>query len=223
MEPYWNIAPHDATHWEGESYECPVASWMKYEPVFKRWFYWSRHGYWEQTAVTQERIDLMIPRPQPIAQSVVLPKQEKTMNINSINLARQIAVAAHEGQMYGSESYVYHLNGVMMFAMADPATYDLGESVVGMAALLHDTLEDTDLAESTIRNLFGNDVADAVVLLTRKEGQDESEYIDKIKQNRLALVVKKADALFNLKESALNEHAKRVQKYTRILNLLVGE
>lgn len=222
MEPYWNITPHDATHWEGVSDVCPVASWMKYEPELDCWSFWATCG-WRPTGVSQERIDLMIPRPQPIPQPVVPPKKEKTMNINSIDLARQLAIAAHEGQMYGSESYIYHLNGVMMFAMVDPTTYVVGESVVGIAALLHDTLEDTDLAESTIRNLFGNDVADAVVLLTRKEGQDESEYIDKIKQNRLALVVKKADALFNLKESVLNGHAKRVQKYTRILNLLVGE
>jgi (p)ppGpp synthase/HD superfamily hydrolase len=54
--------------------------------------------------------------------------------------------------------YISHL-----LAVASLVIEDGGSEVEAIAGLLHDTLEDTDVEETTIRNMFGDEVARIVV------------------------------------------------------------
>lgn len=71
-----------------------------------------------------------------------------------------------------------------------------------MVALFHDVIEDTDGTYEEILALSNKEVADAVDLLTKYPGYSMDEYIRKIKANPMALMVKLADRLHNLRCTA---------------------
>ncbi|QXL90562.1 putative metal dependent phosphohydrolase [Salmonella phage NINP13076] len=65
-------------------------------------------------------------------------------------------------------------------------------------AALHDVLEDTDVTAADLVMLgFSNRVKDAVVILTKKEGQSPEEYFENIALNYDAVRVKLADLRHN--------------------------
>ena len=68
--------------------------------------------------------------------------------------------------------------------------------IVGM---LHDILEDTDCPRSLIRKLFGNEICDAVVAITRQPDEIYRDYIHRCCENDIARKVKKYDILDNLR------------------------
>ena len=121
-------------------------------------------------------------------------------NNNVVLFSKAVAYAAkkHAVQTRRDGSpYIYHPLAVatMVRNMGFGIAYQI-------AAVLHDTLEDTDATEEELRRMFGNEVADAVVLLTRKPGEDEEEYVSSILRNHIAAVVKNADKIHNLREVA---------------------
>ena len=67
-----------------------------------------------------------------------------------------------------------------------------------LTGLFHDLLEDTDTTEDEIIHYGGEQVLEAVKLLTKSEGYIMDEYIENIKNNEIAKVVKLADRLHNL-------------------------
>ena len=85
-----------------------------------------------------------------------------------------------------------------------------------IAAVLHDTLEDTDATEDEIR-VFGEDVLEAVRLVTRPEGMDEADYVAAILKNHMATEVKNADKMQDLEHCGNKKwaihYAKKVHKY----------
>jgi (p)ppGpp synthase/HD superfamily hydrolase len=81
-----------------------------------------------------------------------------------------------------------------------------------ITALFHDLLEDTDATESEILEYGGKEVLTAVKLLTKKQEYVMQEYIDGIKANPIAFVVKGADRLHNL-QSALVAGVEFKRKY----------
>ena len=72
-----------------------------------------------------------------------------------------------------------------------------------IVALLHDTLEDTDATEEDLR-IFGEDVVHAVKLLTRAKRAGEEEYVKNVLSDPMAAVVKNADKISNLYDSAFS-------------------
>ena len=71
-----------------------------------------------------------------------------------------------------------------------------------IAGLFHDLLEDTDATIEEIINLSNKDVAEAVKLVTKIEGYIMKDYIENIKMNDMAKMVKIADRIHNLSESS---------------------
>ena len=110
--------------------------------------------------------------------------------------------------------YIYH--PLKVAELLKEAGYGVDYQI---AAVLHDTLEDTDATEDEIR-AFGKDVFEAVHLVTRPEGMPEEEYVAAILENRMASAVKNADKIHNMldvmrcedREWAKN-YAEKVKKY----------
>jgi (p)ppGpp synthase/HD superfamily hydrolase len=135
----------------------------------------------------------------------------------SIERASIVARLAHKGQRYGEHDYyTYHVLGVYAAVSSRPdASYGMVE-----VALLHDVLEDSDLDEAELRTLFSGTVVDAVVALTRRPDEVYLDYIDRVRDNAWAAVVKEADLRFNLSHS---EGTSRFKRYARALERLLSE
>jgi guanosine-3',5'-bis(diphosphate) 3'-pyrophosphohydrolase len=114
--------------------------------------------------------------------------------------AREFAIAAHGDQRYGSEPYVVHLAAVRQVLR------DFGYGgELGLAAWLHDTVEDTAVTVEELEREFGPRVAALVWAVTgvgenRKE-RTASAYA-KLRALPDAITVKLADRIANSEASA---------------------
>lgn len=70
-----------------------------------------------------------------------------------------------------------------------------------LTGLFHDLLEDTNATKDEILKYGEEQVLEAVKLLTKSEGYVMDEYIENIKNNEIAKVVKLADRLHNLQSA----------------------
>jgi (p)ppGpp synthase/HD superfamily hydrolase len=112
-----------------------------------------------------------------------------------VRLAIEFASQKHKGQKrIGGNDYITH--PIAVWEMVKNQGY--GEDYQ-LAALFHDLLEDTDATEDEILSFSNQSVLTAVKLLTKQKGYDMQNYIDGIKTNEIAFVVKSADRLHNLK------------------------
>lgn len=136
--------------------------------------------------------------------------------MEKIEEARRFAEKAHEGQIdRGGSAYIEHPR-----AVADKVDGET-EKIV---AWLHDTVEDTEVTVDQIREMFGDEVADAVAVLTRDKGEPYMDYIEKIKGNEIARKVKLADLSHNMDVSRLpiitDADWMRVKKYKKAYDFL---
>ncbi len=100
-----------------------------------------------------------------------------------ISNALSFAVKAHDGQRRKSgEAYVIH----PILVAAITAAISLDEAMV-IAALLHDVVEDTDIALEEIAALFGEDVAHLVEGLTKIDGIRDRELIPSNSDEKLVI------------------------------------
>lgn len=135
--------------------------------------------------------------------------------------AYRLAAELHRGQKDKSGApYIQHVVSVAIAVRQ----YGLAYEIVG---LLHDAIEDTPFTEAEAERLFGREVADALVAMTRNDDEDYFEvYLPRLMENKIALRVKYADSSNNLsKNSKLAqtepEKAARFRvKYKRVLALL---
>ena len=134
-----------------------------------------------------------------------------------IDIALAIARKAHAGQVdKAGVDYIQH----PLYVASQVKTEQ--EKAV---ALLHDVLEDSDI---TVADLLAyglsNEVVTAVQTLTKKKGQSYQDYLEKVKSNNLARVVKLADLKHNSDLSRLktvsNTDYERVKKYKNAIRYL---
>lgn len=141
----------------------------------------------------------------------MMEEKKKQLLAEAISLAAK----AHCGQARRDETpYIYHPLMVAEIVKRNGASIDCQ-----IAAILHDTLEDTSVTEDDIAK-FGGNVVRAVKLLTREKGMDEAEYVGAILQDPIAKAVKEADKIHNLREAVLcgdngfrKWYAKKAKKY----------
>lgn len=128
--------------------------------------------------------------------------------------AREFAARAHGEQRYGEHPYLYHLDAVA--GLLRP--YGEAAQVVGY---LHDVVEDTAVPLQEVREGFGEAVAECVGLLTDEPGANRKERkartyakLARVEGSlRLALVVKAADRLANLRMSVDGENDAKLGMY----------
>ena len=103
--------------------------------------------------------------------------------------AMNLAYNAHHGQFdKGGVPYIFH-----PIHLAE----QMDDEISTCVALLHDTMEDTDVTLEQLSQEFPREVVDAVALLTHAEGVDYFDYVRAIKQNPISVKVKLADLSHN--------------------------
>jgi len=133
------------------------------------------------------------------------------------HIALEIARKAHKGQVdKAGVDYIQHPIAVAHMLLTDE------EKAV---AYLHDTLEDTEYtAQDLLDAGINDDVVTAVVIITKKQGQEYFEYLSAVKSNVLARAVKIADLTHNMDLSRLQivteEDILRIEKYRKALAFL---
>lgn len=148
------------------------------------------------------------------------------IHLTELQIAISMAVKAHAGQ-YDKAGYPYILHPIRVSEAVDG--YE-----AKIVAVLHDTLEDTDLTYEEIKSCFGQDIADAVLAISKLEkinGKRETyrEYLDRVRNNSLAKQVKLADMADNsrayrIAHLSVEKQVRLVAKYTRGRHyLLTGE
>lgn len=105
------------------------------------------------------------------------------------NKAMRIAYKAHHGQFdYNGIPYIFH-----PIHLAE----QMDDEYSCCVALLHDTVEDTDITLEELKAIFPPEITDAVALLTHSDDVDYFEYVKAIKSNPIARKVKLADLAHN--------------------------
>lgn len=122
--------------------------------------------------------------------------------------ALKLAVEKHAGQTRRDGSaYIIHPVAIAI------KLKELGYSVdYQLVALLHDVLEDTDATEEQIR-YFGDNILEAVKLLSKNYCENKDDYIKNILDNELAKVVKTYDRIYNLTDALSCGDLKFQKKY----------
>lgn len=128
------------------------------------------------------------------------------------DLALQIAIRAHEGQKDKSgRDYIMH-----PIRVAERCTSPKAKIV----ALLHDTIEDTDVTTDYLREQgFPEEIIEGVLSVTNREGETYEDFVSRAAQNPIGREVKLADLEDNMDIRRLKEltdkDVERLRKYLR--------
>ena len=140
-----------------------------------------------------------------------------TAEQSMVDLALSIARKAHEGQLdKAGVDYIEH----PIYVASQVDTEE--EKAV---ALLHDVIEDSPVsAKGLLQAGLPETVVTAVQVLTKKKEQDYQTYLETVKKNPLARVVKLADLKHNSDLSRLSsiteKDRERLKKYKKAIDFL---
>ena len=134
-----------------------------------------------------------------------------------LELALSIATEAHRGQ-FDKAGIDYIEHPIYVASQVDTEE----EKAV---ALLHDVIEDSLVsAEELLQAGLPETVVTAVQVLTKKKEQDYQTYLENVKKNPLARVVKLADLKHNSDLSRLSsiteKDRERLKKYKKAIDFL---
>ena len=147
----------------------------------------------------------------------------KSLNMNNYNelydRALRIAIHAHKGQTDKSgREYVMHPIRVAE-RCKDPRAK--------IVALLHDTIEDTDVSAAYLRcQGFPEEIIEGVLSVTKRDGESYEDFVRRAAKNPLGREVKWADLEDNMDIRRLKEisddDVERLRKYLRAWQYLNG-
>lgn len=114
----------------------------------------------------------------------------------SCSKALRVALHAHEGQTdKGGRAYICHPIAVAGIA----SDYFGADDELTQVCMLHDVIEDTAItAEDLVSEGFSDKVIDAVLAMTKMNGQSYEDYIDGVLANELASKAKLSDLTHNM-------------------------
>lgn len=142
-----------------------------------------------------------------------LLKSRKELLNRLLPLADSIAEKAHKGQVdKGGHPYIEHPRYVAS---------QVDETAAKIVALLHDTIEDTDVTLDDLKKAgFPDDIVNSVRVITHTPNRPYMDYIRYLKRDHFAREVKLADLRHNMDESRLphpltDGDKKRLAKYHR--------
>ena len=153
--------------------------------------------------------------------------------------AYRFAAEAHNGQLYPGTTlpYLMHISFVAMEITAALSVEQVEKPDLAVqCALLHDTIEDTDVTYNDVKARFGTDIADGVMALTIDEtiGPDLGkfdrrwlqleDYLSRIKQQpREIWMVKIADRITNLQPPPEHWDGRMIKRYRKGAELIYRE
>ena len=150
-------------------------------------------------------------------------QEEKIPFRQEYEKALRIATKAHEGQKSkNGEDYILHPIAVSSYCITERGK---------IAALLHDVVEDTDVTlEDLRREGFGEDILNAVDCVSKREGEEYEDYLQRVASDDIAVEVKFADMRHNgsrwPSDRPKEEAEKNFEKYSKRakkLFLMVGK
>lgn len=125
--------------------------------------------------------------------------------MNLVSQAKELAILKHAGQFrkFSGEAYVQHPMRVAQTILRYKSSRELDKLMI--AALLHDTVEDTDTTIEEIKFQFGDLVASLVSELTSEKDlkrEDKATYLSEkmVSMTSWGLVIKLADRLDNVSD-----------------------
>lgn len=132
--------------------------------------------------------------------------------------ALQIAIRAHKGQK-DKAGHDYILHPIRVSERCD-------DPRAKIVALLHDTIEDTNVTADYLREEgFTEEIVEAVLAVTHREGEEYDDYVRRAAQNELGRMVKRADLEDNMDIRRLPEltdrDVERLRKYLRAWQYIV--
>ena len=142
--------------------------------------------------------------------------------MNILEEAIIYATIMHQGRVRKFKGIPFILHPLEVAQILSTMTDD--QEVI-TAGILHDIVEDTAYTIEDLAAMgFGNQVLDAIRLMTHTDGVSYMDYVAKIKTNPIARAVKLADLAHNSDLSRLDviddDAIARVEKYAAALRFL---
>ena len=132
-------------------------------------------------------------------------------SIDELQDAWQLATKMHDGQKYGGPNqdeqieYINHIGSVVFEIMtALTKEINMNSNLAIICAILHDTIEDTNLIYDDILRRFGSEIANGVLALTKKDTiiGKRAKMLDSLmrikEQPKEIWAIKMADRIVNL-------------------------
>lgn len=155
-----------------------------------------------------------------------MSEQYSEEEVEKVVQAYEFAKKAHKGQCrYSGEPYITHPVAVAKIL------FDLGMDYQSLiAALLHDTVEDTDTGLDNIREMFGDDVAQLVDGVTKlgkvpletweeRQAENIRKMFIAMSQDIRVIIIKLADRLHNMRTLEFMREQKRRDKALETLEI----
>lgn len=135
----------------------------------------------------------------------------------NVKKAINLAYDCHKGQ-FDKGGYPYILHPIHL-------AENMNTEDTTIVALLHDIVEDTKMTLSELSSMgFSDNIVEAIRILTKTGEKSYDDYIQDIKNNEIARLVKIADIKHNSDTTRLEyidkEAEKRIEKYKRSLEIL---
>lgn len=131
-------------------------------------------------------------------------------------------------------NYLLHISNVLMEVLvAYQELPDFNIDLAAQIAVLHDVIEDGDVTPDEMARLFGEDVTEGVIALTKNESlpskpEQMQDSLDRInRQSREVGIVKLADRITNLQQPpsswTIEKKLYYIKEANQIANAMVGK